>query len=109
MQEGGDVVCLDDAACAPDLHDSWEGDGPFVLLVRDVDYAHALDVGCETGCIHRFPQVFNKLLPLFLVFDVDFGREERPVEGFLYVFALASEGGHDAKVVCCGERGCRDV
>lgn len=103
------MVCLDYAACAPDLDDGGEGDRPFILLVCDIDDAHALDVGGETGCVHRFPQIFDELFLLLLVFDIDFRREERSVEGFLDVFALAPEGGHDAEVVCGGERGSRDV
>ncbi len=43
-KQGGDVVCLDDAAGTPDLADHAEVDGPFVFLVCGVDDGEPLNI-----------------------------------------------------------------
>ena len=45
-EERGDMVRLDNAAGAPDLHDVAEVDAPFVLLVCYVDDADPLHIRC---------------------------------------------------------------
>ena len=59
-EEGGDVVGLDDAACAPDFYDVAEVDGPFVLFVGYVDDAYSLHVGGETSCVDCKTEIFEE-------------------------------------------------
>ena len=99
------MVCLDDAACAPDLHDVGEVDAPFVIAVCGVDYTHSLDVGAEAGGVDCHAEVFDEDFFFGGGGEGYFGGEERGVEDFIDVFAGSAVGGGDAEIVGCGESG----
>ncbi len=64
MEDGGeerrDVVCLDDTAGAPDLHDILEVDAPFVLFVCYIDDTYSLYVGCKAGGVDGKAQILDE-------------------------------------------------
>ena len=100
-EEGGDVVCLDDAAGAPDLHDILEVDAPFILLVCYVDDTYSLYISCETGGVDGETQVFDEGVLLRGAGEAELLGEEGAVESLGDVLALPAEGGDDAEIMSC--------
>jgi hypothetical protein len=100
-EQGGDVVCLDDAPSTPDLDDVAEVNAPFVLLVCYVYDADSLHVARETGRIDCETQVFDESVLFGGRGEGEFGGEEGAMEGFGYVFALTAVGGDNAEIVSC--------
>lgn len=91
-----DVVCLDDAAGAPDLHDVVEVDAPFILLVCYIDDAYALNVSSEASRVDCQTEVFDECILFFFGGEREFLGEEGSVEGFRDMFSLSPEGRNDA-------------
>lgn len=106
VQQGGNVVGLDDTPVAPNLHDGGVVDGPFVLFVCCVDDVEALDVSGETGGVDCPSQVFDECL---FILNLELGGEERSVEGLFDVLPVAAIGGRDAQEMGCGQSGSGNV
>lgn len=102
----GDVVGLDDAACAPDLPYIGEVDLPVVLLVCAGDDVETLDVACQECGVCCFSQVFDELVP---VSRVELLRREAPVCDGVCALAVAAVGGGETQGVGGVEGGGGDV
>lgn len=73
MEDGAeeiiDVVRLDNTAGFPDLDNIAVIYIPFVLLVRAVDDADSLDVGCETSAIYSPAKIFKECILFGIIFE----------------------------------------
>lgn len=51
LEHVGNVVCLDDTTCAPDLENLGKVDVPVMFLVGLIDDVDALNIGRQTGSV----------------------------------------------------------
>ena len=104
-QQAGDIIGLDDAAGAPDLHDGREVDVPFVGSVGLVDDVEARDHGGEEGGVDGAAEV-GQQGALFVGRAGRFFDGEVAFERLLDVLSVSAVGQGDAdEVGACEGRG----
>lgn len=92
-EKAGDVVCLDDSSCSPDLNNVLEVHRPVVFFICCIDDADSLDVSSETGSVDSLSEILDECSFLFLVAELKFGGKEGAVEGLVDVFPMTTIGG----------------